>query len=476
MGPIDADFTKRYLFPPSLEDFVPAAHPARFIRQFVECILESGQVRLEWREECGEGRPPYSAALLLRVWLYAYMNGIRSTRKVEAACGDNVGMLWLTGLHQPDHNTLWRFWSLNRKQIREVFRQTVLIAAEAGMISMALHAVDGSKIQARASSRKAWHREDLEKFLSRVDQQIEQIERTVAAEGEPAESYQIPEALQQARDMKALIEQKLAIMREQDRDHCTPVDPDAEYMKLASGGTRLAYNVQIAAEEKNSIIVAETTITEPSDRGQLTGMLDLIEEQLGRTAQDTVADGGYNSEQTLVDAQESERAITVAAGPSDPESNPDQPYHASHFVYDAASDSYLCPQGQTLTFDERKNKGGGRIVFVYRSEACTNCPVMAQCARSKKGRRIERSPHYEIIERHRQRRRSEEGRARLKRRSAIVERVFACIKVGLGFVRFGFHGLESVAAQWTWACTTHNLRILYAKWQKAGSGAASPAV
>jgi len=466
MGPIDADWTKRYLFPPAFEDFVPAEHPARFIREFVECILAEGGIKLEWREECGEGRPPYAAALLLRVWLYAYLNGITTTRKVEAACRDNVGMLWLTGLHAPDHNTLWRFWTMNRKQIRRVFRQTVQIAMEAGMISMVLHAVDGTRIQARASSRKAWHRKDLEKFLSRVDQKIARLEAAIESEPERGESWQVPEALQEARTMRAVIEQRLEVIREQEREHYNPADPDAEVMKLASGGTRLAYNAQIASEEKHSIIVAEQIVTDPADQGLLNPMLDLVEEQLGRMAADTVADGGYNTEQTLVDAHNSERAITLAAGPSDPESNSDKPYHASRFVFDPSSNTYGCPLGQRLSFDHRKTKGTDRVVSVYRSSACASCLVLTQCARSKNGRTIERSQHHNLVEAHRRRRRSAEGRARLKRRGPVVERVFACIKGALGFVRFGFHGRESVAAQWTWICVAHNLRILLARWTR----------
>lgn len=466
MEPIDADFTKRFLFPPALEDFVPAGHPARFIREFVDCVLADGEVRLTWREGHGEGRPPYSVALLLRVWLYGYLIGLTSTRKVAAACRDNVGMMWLTGLHAPDHNTLWRFWTANRKQIRRVFRQTVKIAAEAGMVSMALHAVDGTKIQSRASSREAWDRKNLEKLLARTDQKIAEVEAAIEADGEPAEGFQIPPALQQARAMKALITQKLEVLRNEDRERYNPVDPDAQFMKLAAGGTRLAYNAQVVVEDANSIIVAEKVVTSPSDQGQLTPMLDLVEDQLGRTAEDTVADGGYNTDQALVDAHASGRAVTLAAGPSDPESNLDKPYHASRFAYDPATDSYLCPQSQTLTFDERKYKGGGRVVAVYRSSACVSCPVLDQCTRSKKGRSIERNPNQALIDRNRERRRSAEGRARMKRRSAVAERVFARIKGPAGFIRFTFHGPLSVAAQWTWICTAQNLRILFARWRK----------
>lgn len=463
MHSIDADFTKTFLFPPAIEDFVPSDHPARFIREFVEVCLSGEKVKLEWREENGEGRPPYAAALLFRVWLYAYLNGITSTRKVEAACRDQVGMMWLAGLHTPDHNTLWRFWKANRKTIRQVFRQSVQLAWEAGMVSMTLHAVDGTKIQARASTRRTWRRKELEKFLSHVDQKIAALEQILEGEGDAGQSYQIPPELQDARALKALITDKLKTLDQVGRDQYNPADPEAESMKTGSGN-RLAYNAQIAVEESNTVIVAETTITSPADQGQLTPVMDLVEDQLGRTADQTVADGGYNTEQTLVEADEAGREITLAAGPADGESNPDKPYHASRFIYDAHTDSYECPRGEKLTFDEKKYKGHGRVVRVYRSAACASCPVVQLCARSGKSRSIERSPHQELVDANRQRRRSPEGRARLKRRAAVVERVFACMKTARGFVRFTFHGLANVAAQWSWLCTAHNLRILYARW------------
>lgn len=473
MHAIDADFSKQFLFPPSLEDFVPPEHPARFIREFVECCMADGRVKLEWREECGEGRPPYAAALLLRVWLYAYLKGITSTRKVEDACRDHVGMMWLAGLHRPDHNTLWRFWRANRSTIRQVFRQTVEIACQAGMVSMMLHAVDGTKIQARVSSRRAWHRKDLEKFLGKLDERIAQIEAGLQQETEQPQSCVIPSNLQNAQALRALISDKLAVLDRADRDHHNPVDPEAEYMKLASG-KQLAYNAQIAVDDASSIIVAETTITSAADQGQLTPMLDLIEQELGRTAAQTVADGGYNTEQTLVDAREAQRQITLAAGPSDPESNAGKPYHASRFVYDPQSDSYECPQGQRLTFDEKIYKTNKRIVLGYRSSACVTCPVLHLCARTRRGRTIERSQHHELVDAHRQRRRSSEGQARLKRRGAVVERVFACIKTARGFVRFGFHGLTNVASQWTWLCTAQNLRVLLARWAMEVRQTATP--
>lgn len=463
MKAIDADFSKVFLFPPSLEDFVPPDHPARFIREFVEYILPDAGV--EWKNENGEGRPPFAAALLFRVWLYGYLHRITTVRKLEAACREHVGLLWLTGMQSPDHNTLWRFWRMNRKTIRRVFRQVIELAVQAGMIGMALHAVDGTKIQARSSTRTAWSRRKLEKFLVRLDQQMAAMETAIAShDGGEDEGYRLREDLANQQALRETIAQRLQTLTSHQTDDMNPNEPEARLMK-SGGTTRLGYNAQIVADSQKGMIVAETVVTDAFDQGQLMPMLDLVEEERGRIAAETVADGGYNTEQTLLEADAKDRSITLAAGPADAESHPDEPYHFSRFHYDENKNVFICPQGQELIFEATKNKGGGRKVEIYRCLVSGSCPVARDCTRSSRGRSVERTEHHAIVERHRQKRRSEVGRANLKKRSVIAERPFACVKRHLGFVRFRSGGLLNAAAEWSWICLTFNLKILLVRWQ-----------
>ena len=464
MKAIDADFSKTFLFPPSLEDFVPPDHPARFIREFADYILPD--VGLEWKDENGDGRPPFAAALLFRVWLYGYLHRITTVRKLEAACREHVGLLWLTGMQSPDHNTLWRFWRMNRKTIRRVFREAIQLAVQAGMIGLALHAVDGTKIQARSSTRTAWNRGRLEKFLARLDHQIVNMETVIASHdaGED-EGYRLRENLANQQALRQTIADRLETLASHQIDEMNPHEPDARLMK-SGGTTRLGYNGQIVADSKQGMIVAEAVVADAFDQGQLMPMLDLVEEQLGCTGAETVADGGYNTEETLVEAEGKNRSITLAAGPADAESHPDEPYHASQFHYDQDKNVFICPQGQELMFEETKNKGGGRKVDIYRCLVCAGCPVARDCTRSSRGRTIERTQHHAIVERHRQKRQSDVGRANLKKRSPIAERPFACIKRHLAFVRFRSGGLLNAAAEWTWVCLSFDLKILLAQWQR----------
>jgi len=458
---IDADFSKTFLFPPAVEDFLPADHPARFIRELVEYLVPS--LELEWKKDNGEGRPPFAEGLLLRVWLYGYMHRITTVRKLEAACRNHVGLLWLTGMNAPDHNTLWRFWRMNRKSIKQVFRESIQLAVEAGMIGMVLHAIDGTKIQSRSSTRTAWSRRKLEKFLERVDQQIQTLEATIAThdKGED-EGYRLGETLKDRQTLRQTIVENLDKLTAHNADTMNPNEPDARLMKSGSG-IRLGYNAQMVADATEGLIVAESVSNEPFDQGQMMPMMDLVETELGATALETIADGGYSTEETLVQAEEKGRSITVAPGANEAESHPDEPYHASRFTYDSSENVFVCPQEQKLAFSERKVKGS-RKVDVYRCSVSARCAVASACSKSPRGRSIERSEHHEIVTRQRLKRRTDEAKANMRKRSQIAERPFADIKRHLGFVRFRCGGALNASAEWTWTCLTFNLRILLRRW------------
>jgi len=172
---IEADYSKQWLFPPSLEQWIPASHPARLVREFVDAIdLEELGFKVQ---EAATGRPSYAVSLQIKVILYGYMNKVRSTRGWERACYNDIGMLWLTGMNYPDHTTLWRCWDQNRAGLRKLFRQLLQIAAGADLVGMVLHAVDGTKIMSAACEQQAWRRASLEEKLKRLDQAIDEILR-----------------------------------------------------------------------------------------------------------------------------------------------------------------------------------------------------------------------------------------------------------------------------------------------------------
>jgi len=284
-------------------------------------------------------------------------------------------------------------------------------------------------------------------------------------DGGQDEGYRLREELANQQVLRQTIAEKLNILASHEAEDMNRNEPDARLMK-SGGTTRLGYNGQIVADSKEGMIVAESLLTDAFDQGQLLPMIDQVEQLLGKTATETVADGGYNTEQTLVEAEAKGRSITVAAGPADAESHPDEPYHGSRFSYDEQKNVFVCPQGQELVFEGVKNKGHGRKFEIYRCLVGATCPVAKLCTRARRGRTVEKAGHYALIERHRQKRRSEQGKANLKKRSVIAERPFACIKRHLGFVRFRMAGLLNAASEWTWICLTYNLQILIKRWKR----------
>jgi len=423
--------------------------------------------------ESEEGRPPYANDLLLKVWLYGYLARIRATREMERACREHLSLLWLTGRHAPDHNTLWRFWDENRVALRKVFRAAVKVAAEQGLIGMICHAVDGTKIRAVASRRTVEHGEELEKVLARVEEELARMEAAIeAAEQAPGSDYRLPEGLREAEKLRAAIRESLGKMRQAERAHLHPQEPEARLMPC-EGRTDPAYNAQAVVDAQAGIIVAEDAVTAEADNAQLVPMLKEVEANLGGVAEETVADGGYGSGEQLAEAEARGYAVLVAAGVETGGPKRGE-YDRREFAFDEKEDEVLCPQGQRLKFQGMKRRASpGVEVRRYRCTHYEACPVRALCSRRKDGRRIELSPQHAAWMRQRAKRRDPVQQALLRRRKVIVEPVFATLKQALGFRRWTVRGLENVRAQWALLCTVLNLKKMYPYWaarRRAGAG------
>jgi transposase len=461
---IRADYEQTEMMPACLEDWVGVDHPARFLREFVDA-LDLGALGFRERESA-EGAPSYAPDLLLKAWLYGYMKGIRSTRRLEEACREHMSLIWLTGRHAPDHNTLWRFFRDNRAALRKVFRAGVRVAAEQGLVGMICHAVDGTKIPAVASGRTTEHREDLERALERIEASIAEMEAGVEkAEEEEAGEYALPASLQEAEKLRAAIRTSLERMKEAEREHLHPGEPEARLMPCGAR-KEPAYNAQAVVDAKAGIIVAEDTVNAESDNQMLVPMLEETKSNLGAVAAETVADGGYSSAQQLDEAQARGYEVIVAEG-AETGGRDRGDYDSANFQYDGERDEVICPRGERLKYEATQNKGSHRLpVRRYRCQSFRNCPVRELCSQSKQGRQIEWSPQHEALRRQRSKRQDPAKRALLRRRKVIVEPVFGQLKQNEGFRRWTVRGLENVRAQWALLCTAYNLKKLSQAWRK----------
>jgi len=457
---IRADYGQQYLLPPCVEDWVPEDHPARFIREFVDALDLSGLgIR---QSESGEGRPAYAADLLLKVWIYGYFTRTYSTRKLEKACLDSMSLVWLTGNNAPDHNTLWRFFSNNKKALKKVFKEGVRIAAGAGLVGMALHALDGTKIKALASNCTGQHREQLEETLRELDAAIAKIETGIEKErgAEEDAQWRLPKELCDKHRLREAVAEGLARMEREGKAHLHPLDEDTRMMKC-EGKPGFAYNAQAVSDAHSGLIVAQEVFNEENDIALLVPMLEETAATLGgQTAAETLADGGYASGEQIARAREKEFEILLPVEPRNA-----GPYHSVNFQFDARRDIVTCPLGEALVFEREKEARRGYTVRVYRCKN-KNCEHRAQCSRDKRGRGIEIAGHHEAVRAQLAKQRLESNRCKLKRRGAIIERVFGSIKEQMGFRRFAFNGADSVRAQWSLLCAVFNLGKMYKVWKK----------
>lgn len=459
--PIAPDYGQQFLFPPALEDWVPADHPVRFLREFVDQLdLTSLGFVLP---AAMEGRPPYAPSLLLKIWLYGYLQRIRSTRKLEVACREQLSLVWLSGMIQPDHNSLWRFWRDNKKALREVFKRSAQLATEAGLVGLVLQALDGTKIQAVASGHTGWSKERLQELLKALDAELDETESQIEQEGEPPAhiGYRLPETLADKVALREKVRAGLQQLEQINREHLHLHEPEARRMSCDSKN-RFGYNAQAVVDEKAGVVVAAQVLNQENDAGAAVPLVQEAQSNCGAQAKATVADSGYGSGADI--QQAAENNVQLLVRPLGDAAAESKPYHAHHFQYEAEADRVICPQGKALNF-AREMPQKGQTVRVYRCDQ-KDCPVRSACTKERRARRfVEIWPHTRAVQQMRARLREPGAAAQLSKRRQIIERVFAQIKQHEGFRRWTVRGLEGVNTQWALICCAINLRLLYSNWR-----------
>ena len=242
----DWDREQVWLMPPSLDEVLADDHPARLVAAFVDSLTAA-----EWAELgvdlAGQalGAPAYHPRALLGIWLYGFMTGVRSARRLETAGREQLALQWLSGFQQPDHNTLWRFYREHRNQLRGLLRRTVQIAARLGLVDWALQAVDGTKVAGSASSSRTYDAQQLERLLERTERAIADLEAQNEAGDEPA-APRLPADLAEAQRLRAEVRAARQALAAGERRHANLTDPDARLLRGA-GGYLTGYNAQAMA-------------------------------------------------------------------------------------------------------------------------------------------------------------------------------------------------------------------------------------
>ncbi len=472
---------KMWLLPPSLDELLPLDHPARFVAEFVDALD-----REDWKELDVEiegdllGAPAYHPRALLSVWLYGFMTGVRSSRKLEAACRDQIPLLWLTGWQLPDHNTLWRFYKGHRQGMRKLFRRTVQTALALDLVDLAVQAVDGTKVAANASSGRSYDAEGLARLLERLERAVAELEDKNERETDGVPVH-LPEGLTNKRNLRDKVRRAIEELEEQEGRNCINLtDKDARFMKMRHGFLP-AYNAQAIVspvktgrETSGMLITATELVDEGADNSSLIPMLQRAEEMTGVKAPLTLADGGYHSAAALQECAERGQHI-VMPEPSRGKAL-DHPYHKDRFAYDADSDTYWCPHGQMLRFvSGQYAKGTNKRMYQASKKVCQACPAVSVCITNGSGRRrLVIGPYDRALRRHRAWMATKKAESALKRRKQLVEPVFGIIKEQQRVQRFLLRGIGNVAAEWTLLATAFNLRTLWRMWRSGPRGRLCP--
>lgn len=495
------DQQQMMLLPLSLEELIPKNHTVRVVNDVIEKI----NIKPLQSAYHSTGTSSYHPQMLLKVLIFGYVSNIYSTRKLEAACKENIYFMWLSAMNKPDHNTIARFRSVRLKHtLRDVFEQVVLLLAQEGLLSIEEVYTDGTKIEANANRYTfVWKRAILTN-KEKMKKQLQQIWDYAQSVSDPDDLPDPPdlttinkENVQQTVDklnetlagkenvdkkMKAKLlyaskyfpvnisryEAQEAILK--NRNSYSKTDPDATFMRLKedhmrNGQLKPAYNVQISS--CNQFIVNYTIHANPTDTTTLAGHIDQHEKSFGSAPKILVADAGYGSEQNYKLLEDKGVDAYVKYGLFDKKQHSKyvkkHPFKSEHLSYDLSGDYYLCPIGQKMWFIYSKVKmtenGFAQTLRMYQAENCTGCPLRTDCHQSGYDRIIQVNPN---LERYKQRvdqlLTSEEGIRRRKKRCFDVEPVFGSIKNNHGFRRFLMRGAEKVAIEWGLIAIAQNIR------------------
>lgn len=444
------------LFPEVPDDMVPRDHPVRVIDAFIDS-LDLAELGFTKVASEATGRPPYLPGDLLKLYIYGYLNQVRSSRRLERETERNVEVLWLINRVRPCFKTIAEFRRLHSKPIAGVCRAFIAFCRGQDLLGGELVAIDGTKIGAVASRKKTLTPETLAKQTASLERKIAEHlaamdkadEDESAAPSEPA--MDVAKALEALKVRRAEVQAHAETLIQGGLKQLVVGEPDAKLMRTANHGYQVAYNAQSAVDAKHKLIVAFELTNEGNDTQQLYPMAERAKETLAVESLTVVADTGYsNGEQAERCAQAGITAIVPRRETSN--TGGDQYFTRDRFTYDDASDTYRCPAGQTLSLESVTAEGKRS----YASEdVCRDCPLKPQCTKGKH-RRVSRTRHEDAIEAMHQRATADPQW--MSRRRDLAEHPFGTIKWMMGYPRFLLRGLIKAASELALNILCYNLK------------------
>lgn len=469
-----------------VERLIADDHPARAIWEFVGKLDLSSYSADIRAVEGMAGRPAWSPQLMISLWVYAYSQGMSSARTIEELCEWDPAYQWLTGTAVVNAHSLSDFRVEHEEALNGLFVQILGLLSADGLITLERVMQDGTKIRASAASDSFRGKERIEQALKEAQEQMEAVDemeeeessRRAAKARERAErerKQRLGSALEEFEKLKAE-----GSVKDQKKTRVSTTDPQARVMKQPDGGFAPSYNVQVNTDAANSVIVGVGVTQAGNDFEQLTPGVDRVEQNLGETPDQIVADGGYVSRDNIVEMKLrgvefiGPQCDEEGKGKSSYEGRGVSPeYHSSRFVYDAATDSFQCPQGKTLSY-EGKEERNSQVSYKYRAAMadCRACPVKGQCCPGNQvtGRSIQRTEELPEVAEFRQKMQTDEARNIYRQRAQVAETPNLWIKAKFRLRQFHVRGLRKVGMEALWACLTYNIcQWIRLCWRKEGA-------
>ena len=452
------------LLPECIDDWVDESNSVRAVDVFVDA-LDLRDLGFEGVDPAATGRPAYHPSVLLKLYIYGYLNRVHSSRRLEREAGRNLEVIWLLGRLAPDHKTIADFRKDNGPAIKKVCAKFIELCREMGLLAKASVAIDGSKFKAVNSRDNNFTKGKLERRLKQIEEsvarylsQIETADRHAAAGEDASETVvltktRLKEKLakleEEVKRLKAIEKEVLASSDRQ----ISLTDPDCRSMATSGRGSGMvAYNVQSAVDTENHLIVAHEVTNEGSDRSQLANVAVQAKAALHADEIEVVADRGYFKGEEILSCEKAGITVTLPK-PQTSGAKSDGRFGKQDFVYRPAEDVYLCPAGEKLKYYFTAEENGQQMRR-YWTNACRKCPIKAQCTTGPQ-RRITRWEHEHVVEA--VQKRLDKNPQAMRVRRETVEHPFATLKMRMGATHFLCKTLPKVATEMALCVLGYNL-------------------
>jgi transposase len=447
------------LFPETLDDFVEEDNPVRVIEAFVEA-LDLGGLEFGGVDPKATGRPSYHPSVLLKLYIYGYLNRVQSSRRLEREAGRNVEVMWLTGRLVPDHKTIADFRKDNGPAIRRVCSRFVAVCRRLGLLGEASVAIDGSKFKAVnnrdrnfTSAKMKRRMAQIEESVARYLRQLDSADRQEPSLARTMRTTRLKEKIAKLTEEMGRLEGLDARRRESADQQVSLTDPDARSMATSGRGSGVVgYNVQAAVDTEHHLMVTHEVTNVGSDRSQLAHMAKETKATLGVDKLDVVADRGYFNSREILACEEDGITVTLPK-PMTSRARKQGRFGKEDFRYVSGDDVYLCPAGESLIYRYTREQDGLALRY-YWTSVCADCAIKDRCTPSKE-RRVSRWEHEDVLEAVQQR--LDENPQAMRRRRETVEHPFGTIKARMGATHFLMKTLPRVATEMALHVLAYNL-------------------